>query len=287
MPIFSIRDDDINAFTDATMLRRVYLEDLSFLRPALCLTPLAGEVYKKILENEMNVPRRSDKLRFASTVSSNVAQLTYDWRINRNLVSILKVLLQNGSEICLHGITHNATAQGFECESPPPSLNTIRTLVDEIESELKTSIRVFSPPNNSIVTEWLDRLNDCNLSMVTSVGVRPSECGWVPDALLSMLRILPIHLSSRGHDRSWDVCNYRGVRTLQSIPMSVYSKRQDLLAALHSAHKRKCDFILAIHSYQFNQPNALYDLFVSVCEEARALGFVFGTISEILDQNQA
>ena len=163
----------------------------------------------------------------------------------------------------------------------------MRAWLNEIESELDTTIRVFSPPNNSIVTAWLDLLYECNLSMVTSVGVRPNECGWAPDALLSMLRILPMHLASKGRDRSWSVCRYRSVKTVQSFPISVFSKKADVLAVLHSAHRRNRDFVLAIHSYQFNEPNALYELFVEVCEEARTIGYDFGTISEILDRDTA
>jgi hypothetical protein len=284
MPIFAVRDDDINAFTDAAMLRRVYLNELSFLRPSLCLTPLAGEVYRRILENETNLPTREDKLRFAGSVTSDVACATNHWCRNREILPVLKELLARGSEICLHGINHNATAVGFECESPVPEVNIVRALVNEIEYELGTTIRVFSPPNNSIITAWLDVLRACNLSMVTSVGVRPNECGWAPDALFSMLRILPMHLISKGRDRSWSVCRYRGVETVQSFPISVFSKKPDVLAALHSAHRRNRDFVLAIHSYQFNEPNALYELFVDVCQEARAIGYACGTISEILNR---
>lgn len=287
MPVFALRDDDINAFTEAAMLRRVYLDDLSFLRPSLCLTPLAGEVYRRILENEMDLPTKEHKLRFASSMGSHVARATNHWRCNHEILPILKELLARGSEICLHGVNHNPTAIGFECESPPPAVNTVRALVNEIESELNTIIRVFSPPNNSIVTEWLDLLHECNLSMVTSVGVRPHECGWAPDALLSMLRILPKHLASNGRDRSWDICRYRRVKTVQSFPISVFSKKEDVLAVLHSAHRRNRDFVLAIHSYQFNEPNALYELFVEVCEEARTIGFDFGTISDILDRDKS
>jgi hypothetical protein len=287
MPVFAVRDDDINAFTDASMLRRVYLDELSFLRPSLCLTPLAGEIYRKILENETNLPTREHKLLFASSMASNVASATNDWRRNYEILPVLKELLSRGSEICLHGVNHNPTAIGFECESPVPDVKIVRALLNEIESELDTTIRVFSPPNNSIVTAWLDLLYECNLSMVTSVGVRPNECGWAPDALFSILRILPKHLASKGHDRSWSVCRYRRVKTVQSFPISVFSKRAEVLAALHSAHRRNRDFVLAIHSYQFNEPNAIYQLFVEVCEEARTIGYDFGTISEILDRDQA
>lgn len=287
MPIFAVRDDDINAFTKAAMLRRVYLDELSFLRPSLCLTPLAGEVYRKILENETSLPTREDKLRFAGSMASNVARTTNHWRRNHQILPVLKELLSRGSEICLHGVSHNPTEIGFECESPAPKVDAVRALMNEIESELDTTIRVFSPPNNSIVTKWLDLLYECNLSMVTSVGVRPNECGWAPDALLSILRILPMHLVSKGRDRSWSVCCYRGVKTLQSFPISIFSKKADVLAALRSAHRRNRDFVLAIHSYQFNEPNALYELFVEVCEEARTIGYDFGTISEILDRDKA
>lgn len=285
MPIFAVRDDDINAFTDAAMLRRVYLRELSFLRPSLCLTPLAGEVYRQILENEINLPTREDKLQFAGSVSPNVARATNHWCRNHEILPVVKELLSRGAEICLHGVNHNATAIGFECESPVPELSTVRALINEIESELGTTIRVFSPPNNSIVTEWLDLLRACNLAMVTSVGVRPNECGWTLDSLLSMLRILPTHLASKGRDRSWSVCRYRGVETVQSFPISIFSKKADVLAALHSAHERNRDFILAIHSYQFNEPNVLCELFIDVCEEARKIGYGFGTISEILSRD--
>lgn len=282
MPIFAIRDDDINAFTSVEMLRRVYLQDLDFIRPSLCLTPRAGEVYRQILLNELSIPSKQDKINFAKNILGKGGGLQHDWRCNEGIIPVLRALLDHGAEICLHGINHDATQFGFECESPAPGATDMAAMICEIEVELSTKVRVFSPPNNSINGDWLDVLRSNGLDLVTSVGVRPNECGWSFDSLLSMMRILPAHLSSSGTNRAWVTCQYRGVKAIQSYPISMFSKREEVLGVIGDAHTRGKNFVLAIHSYQFEEPNWLYDLFKDACHEAQKLGFKFGTLSNVL-----
>lgn len=283
MPIFAIRDDDINAFTSVDTLKRVYDKDLAFLKPSLCLTPRAGDIYRQILVNELSLPTKQEKLAFAARHAAKIE--TYDWRTRADLIAQLRSMLAIGAEVVLHGVTHNPGAAGFECECSPPLVSDFIAIRSELESVLQTRVRMFSPPNNSINGDWLKLLNAAGLDLVTSVGVRPSECGWPVDSLVSMAQILPVHLTSKGQDRAWRICRYRKVRTLQSYPISIFSKEADVIAALRSAFRRSKHFTLAIHSYQFDQPDWLYDLFKAVCHEAHHLGYEFGTLSSIAEKS--
>lgn len=286
MAIFAIRDDDINYFSSIETINRVYTIDMPFIIPSLCITPRAGSIYREILLNESNLLTKASKLKFSTDNHDRLNSYTHDWRNNTGLVDCLLSLLARGGEIVMHGITHDPSATGFECESPAPNLETIMRFKEEIESTLGTKLNVFSPPNNSINGQWLKLLKSCQLDLVTSVGVRPSECGWPFDGIISMLRILPKHILSSGNDRAWCVCKYKGVKTIQSYPISKFSKENDVIRALRNAKLNDKDFVLAIHSYQFNEPGWLYELFKSICFEAKKLGYKFGTLSDILYQNK-
>jgi hypothetical protein len=257
MSIFAIRDDDINAFSSVEVLSRIYLNELSYLRPSLCLTPQAGDVYRSILENELSMPTKAEKIVFAKKVLDSGARVFHDWRDNKKLPDFLREVLSRGGEVCLHGVSHNPSQLGFECEGPAPSQEVFRSILDELKVELGDPIRLFSPPNNSIKTQWLDLVRENGLSMVTSVGVRPNECDWSLDSVASMAKILPIHIVSRGRQRAWARCSYRGVSTIQSYPISIFSKEKDVLKAMMSARKREKNFVLEIHSYQFERPDWL------------------------------
>lgn len=253
MATFSVRDDDINYFTDVEQLACIYDPLLDWLRPTLCITPYAGELYLQVREREGELIGATAKLEFARTLLSRDPQLAETRHSIYDRPALLQLLrrwvAEQRVEIALHGITHNVMPQGFECETTPPSLSAFREIKAELETTLGCSVRVFSPPNNSISGGWWKLIGACEMNVVHSIGPRPHEVpasvrSWFASAVL--MAHYALHRRTARYPYPLD---YGVARVLPSYPLLPFAETGWLSRELIGSACTAANFVLAIHSY--------------------------------------
>jgi hypothetical protein len=276
---FCIRDDDINYFTNPILLNEIYSQ-VPYVKSNLSITPYCGEIYRKIVEFENCLISNKEKKYYYNNLHPSLSHITYPIYNNKKLINFL-INNKTSFEYALHGITHNMNKNGYECMDLVDS-DYFTKVKYELEKTLKISLKLFSAPNNSISSSWLDCLYKNNLNLITSYGIKPNEASFSIDSIYSTLKILPQYLLSNKQRRQWCVLKYRKVRTVQSYPISIYSNINDVIREIDYAYENKIFFILAIHSYQFS--NKEYkDLFLKICKYVKNIGCEFSFISSIFE----
>ena len=167
---FSIRDDDINFFTSAIELKEIYEPLFVICKPTLCITPFAGDVYKSVRDNEARLKNAQQIRSFVESKNNSDYKHISAIHENDELVSLLREWVSQGKiSIALHGVTHNQTAFGCECEVPH-NLKLLKASKNYLESLFQVRIKTFSAPNNSINKLWRNELARLGMDLVISYG---------------------------------------------------------------------------------------------------------------------
>lgn len=283
--IISLRDDDINWFTDPKQLEAWYEPIFHLVKPTLCVTPFAGEIYWKVRESELLLQSKKDKLEFVRglLLQKDIDKIRYSIYENEQLMKLLrKWCSEDKVEIALHGITHNQSPNGFECEGDPPSFDELNIILTNLEEALGTKIKWFSPPNNSIKKSWMKVLKLCGLNLIHSIGPKPWETQLNLRTLVSLSRIVIDVISHGRKSRLNQVLSLGDIALLQSIPFSPGMQAEQIFANLREASNSGGSIVIATHSYAFNYAPELYLELVELLNCARDLGFLPDTFSEQL-----
>jgi len=283
--IISLRDDDINWFTDPKRLEALYEPIFYLVKPTLCVTPFVGEIYWKVRESELLLQSKKEKLEFVRGLwlQKDIDKIRYSIYDNEQLMGLLrKWCIEGKVEIALHGITHNQSPEGFECEAEPPSFEEFNVILSNLEDALGTKIKWFSPPNNSIKKSWMKILKLCGLNLIHSIGPKPWETQLNIRTLFSLSRVA-IDVISRGRkSRLNQALSLGEIALLQSIPFSPGMQAEEIFVNLHDAANSGGSIVVATHSYAFDYAPELYLELVELLKCARSLGFLPGTFSEQL-----
>jgi hypothetical protein len=288
MNSISIRDDDINYFTDAERLKQIYEPMFAYVKPTLCITPFAGQVYweVRLRENELlGTPAKVAFVRdFHEKHPQEAGKTSAIWD-NAPLVRLLREWIAAGRvDIALHGITHNPTVSGYECDSTRPDIKVLEQVLADCKAAFGVDVVVFSPPNNSINAEWFKAVSGLGMHIVHSAGPKPWEVPPSVSALGSCTRIIADRLQNGRMSRVHRVLNFGRVRLVPSIPTLPFSK----LDSIHSVIDRMADsgedhvLVIATHSYAFDYDPDMYDRVMALARHAHERQFVPLGLADVL-----
>lgn len=287
---FSIRDDDINFFTNVESLQRFYEPKFEWLRPTLCVTPRAGYIYNCIRKKEFELIDSRSKFEFAKKMMnedktlSNVFHNIYD---NDKLIKVLQEWVREGLvEIALHGITHNPGDFAYECELDNVSEVLLKKEIYELEKAVGTKITLFSPPNNSMSKYWVNLVSRCGMNIVHSAGLRPNEILINLNSVLSTVKIASVFFLTRKKRRVLHPLDYGGFKLMPSYPTSPISNNKMLFKQMDFVNARGGFFVLATHSYCFENDRVFMDEVSELVFYAKKIGFNFKTISQGINETK-
>lgn len=284
--IISLRDDDINKFTNPERLKAWYEPIFDKIKPTLCVTPYAGEIYRRVRDSENLLQTRLEKINYVRTLyeQKSIEEIRYPIYENKALVDLLKKWCMEGKiEIALHGITHNQTPYGFECEGEPPSFEKLSGILRELENTFCVKVKWFSPPNNSIKKPWMKMLKRTGLNLVHSLGPKPWETQINVPALISLSRVATDVLLNGRNSRINKPLSLGEISFLQSIPLSPGMRAKDILVNFDSADRAGKSLVIATHSYAFDYAPELYSDLILLLDYARELGFSADTLEAQLE----
>lgn len=261
---FAVRDDDINFFTEASKLRSIYEPLFHLCKPTLCITPFAGDIYKSVVDKEGQINTKEGRLKFVKEIEINDNNLNYIDE-NKELILLLKEWLSEDKiGIALHGITHNPTSNGYECEVKEQykSLEYAKKYLEEL---LGKEIKVFSAPNNTINRYWKKKVSRLGMDIVLSYGSKPNEVVYSVQSLFSMLKLY-FHFIMHGKGVFYPfVLDYKDYSEIASYPQGVKTKLSEVQKNCLFAIKKGGVFVLAIHSYAFLKHPEMLEQFREIC----------------------
>jgi hypothetical protein len=282
----SLRDDDINKFTNVENLRSWYEPIFEKLHPTLCVTPYAGEVYRQVRQHELLLQSRQDKISFVRDLYKHdgIEKIFHSIYDNRDLIDLLREWSKDRKiEIALHGITHNQTPFGFECEGDAPSLSSFLRVLEELEDVIGVKIKWFSPPNNSIKRPWMKLVKKCELNLVHSLGPKPWETDLNLTSIVELTKVaIDVFLNGR-NSRLNRPLSLGNISLLQSIPLSPGMRLEQIKKNINSARKSGGMLVIATHSYAFEYAPELYQDLLDLLDYCGEFGFKAVTLQQQLD----
>jgi hypothetical protein len=283
--IISVRDDDINYFTNPAQLEGWYEPIFDRIKPTLCVTPYAGEIYHSVRKSENIIKTKVEKIKFVKNLyeNNNINEIKYSIYENKTLIELLKKWCKEGKvEISLHGITHNQTPYGFECEGEPPSFEKFIQTLSELEKELGASIKTFSLPNNSIRRPWMKLLKRSKLDIVHSLGPKPWETQINIDTVLSQAKVLKDIIINGRNSRLNKPLSLGEISFIQSIPLSQGNRADKIIQNLKKINEKGGGIVIATHSYAFDYAPELYSDLILLLDYAHENKFSLGTLQDQL-----
>jgi hypothetical protein len=282
---FSIRDDDINFFTSAKELKEIYEPLFEICKPTLCITPFAGDVYKSVRDNEDSLKNTQQIKNFVSSKQNYEFKNISPIHKNDELVSLLRNWIrENKISIALHGITHNQTKSGYECEVSD-NLKLLKTSKDYLESLFQVKIKTFSAPNNSIKKLWRNELVKLNMDLVTSYGPKPNEITLNKESVFNLTKLYWHFLKYRKKFFYPYPLKYKYNIEFASFPQSVFPNFEASIEAMKFCQSRQGNFILATHSYAFSSNEHMISDLKKIVLTAKKMGAVMKGIDEICKQS--
>lgn len=282
---FSIRDDDINFYTAAKDLKEIYEPIFNICKPTLCITPFAGDVYKSVRDNEDTLKNGKQIKNFLKSKQNFDYKNISPIHKNEELVLLLKKwIAEKKVSIALHGITHNQTVSGYECEVTD-NLILLKVAKDYLESLLQTKIKIFSAPNNSINKLWRDEIAKFGMSLVMSYGPKPNEITINKESILNLCRLY-WHFFRYGKKYFFPYpLKYKYNTEFSSFPQSVVPNFEASIEAMKFCQSRNGNFVLATHSYAFSENKHMVSDLKKIILTARKLGAIMKGIDEICEES--
>ena len=279
---FSIRDDDINFFTSPSKLKEIYEPILDFCKPTLCITPFAGNVYKLVRDREDELLGTLKKINFVKNLPSTESKIIHPIHENEELVKLIKEWLDDGKvAIALHGITHNQTSKGYECESTN-NIEMLKTAKKYTEALFKTKIKLFSVPNNSINKRWRREVSNLHMNIIISYGPKPNEVDFHPINVFSLLKLY-VHFLRFGKRFYYPYEHeYSDHSEISSFPHSVFGNFNECVDHMDYCKNKSGNFVFATHSYAFCKNPEMTTELHSIAEKARSLGAKMVGVDEVL-----
>lgn len=277
---FSIRDDDINFYTPADELRSIYEPIFEICKPTLCITPFAGDVYKSVRDNK-ELLTSEDIRRFLKSKSRMEYRRVSPIHLNPDLVDLLREWIED-NKICvaLHGVTHDQTEVGYECEVSN-NLCLLEKSKTYLELLLNTQIRVFSAPNNSINKRWRNELEAVGMDLVMSYGPKPSEIAINFSSIFNLTKLY-FHFAKYRKKFFYPFpMMYRRNVEFSSFPQSVFRNFDDSVNAMLFCHSKGGNFIFATHSYAFDSYQHMLPDLRELALKAQEMGARMVGIDEI------
>jgi len=281
---FSIRDDDINAYTDSIELLKHYAPVIEYCKPTFCVTPYAGAIYKLVRDHENVYTNRESRARYVKSLiqnHNNIEAEKLPIENNIALVNELKYLLKNDLiEIALHGITHNQTPKGYEFESDDLDTKSLIGAKKYVEDLFQIKVKTFSPPNNTISKKWRREVSRLGMNIVMSYGTKPWNTELNFHSILSQAKLIS-HRIANGRNINYPYrLNYSTHYELASYTNSPAKDLMYLKEGIDYVAEKRGTFILATHSYGFGIYDQLYKDFIDAIEYGKKRNFTFKFIKD-------
>ena len=280
---FSIRDDDINFYTSAEDLKEIYEPLFEICKPTLCITPFAGDVYKSVRDNENSLKNTQQIVGFLKSKKNYEYKNIAPIHNNEELVLLLKNWIsENKISIALHGVTHNQTESGYECEVSD-NLKLLKAAKNYLESLLHTKIKTFSAPNNSINKLWRNAVAKLGMDLVMSYGPKPNEVIINKESIFNLFKLYWHFLKFRKKYFYPYPLKYKHNIEFASFPQSVVPNFEASIEALKFCKSRNGNFILATHSYAFEANKHMASDLKKIVLKARKMGAKMKGVDEICE----
>lgn len=244
---FAIRDDDICFHTNAAELREIY-EDITAVCPvSLSCIPFVGGY---------NVD---------GFTSENWAQFDRRWRnwqtkevypLGKNaiLVDLLREWCDAGrATLMLHGIHHDL----YEFTRERDFVADISAARVYLENLFDRSIRIASPPNNSLGPAATKGLAANGFDLLIAFGHRPNERPVNVRNYLNFVRLLVFYFRYGKRFRLTQPLNFGRHREQPCYEIGPATRYSDLLAGFEFALARGGNFVVATHYYHLSETPGL------------------------------
>jgi len=269
--IFAIRDDDVSFFTNWQDLDRLYANLWGKVPISFSVIPFAAPNW-----------RGETKIRAEKSPNPSFKAL----HENTELVEYLKIKIQNKeAEIMLHGFSHEyRIIRGrrigeYVWKSKDQLIKETLEAKQYLEEIFQCPIQVFVPPSNMIGKKGIIAIEAARLNLSGIIGRRIDR---------------PISLSYiKAYIRRWIYRCLRGKpypfpliignhAELVAYSLTPSASLSWLLETMRVCYKLGAPFVLATHHWELIEHPELYNAFCQLIEEAMAIGYSFGTVSQCM-----
>jgi peptidoglycan/xylan/chitin deacetylase (PgdA/CDA1 family) len=269
--IFAIRDDDISYFTNWQDLEYLYSDLWGKVPISFAVIPFAVPYWR----GEVNMTKKSQNSSFKA-LHENIDLLEY-----------LKIKVQNKEvEIILHGFSHEyriikGHRIGEYLWKPKDQLikETLKAK-QYLEEIFQCPIKVFVPPSNMIGKEGIIAIESAGLNLSGIIGRkidRPISFSYLKAYLRRW-----IYRFLRGNPYPFPLIIGNHVE-LVAYSLTPSASLSWLRETMRVCYKMGAPFVLATHHWELIKYPDLYSAFYQLIEEAKTIGYSFGTVSQCMN----